>query len=442
MTAAAWLATVIFVVTYVLLILDRLPKTVVVLAGASLMIVLGVLDQHTAFHGTDAVQGVDWNTIFLLIGMMIVVNITRKTGLFDWIAIRTAKVGGGNPVLILIGMCFSTAVLSALIDNVTTVLLVIPTAIVIYEALELDPVPYLIFLIFASNIGGSATLIGHPANIIIGSATGFSFMDFIYVNLPITAPIFILLCGVMWFLLRSAMAIGPEQRARIMQLDENRALRDRRLLWRSLVVLALVFIGFGVHDLIGLEPATIALAGATLLMLLDPAGPTRTLEEVEWPTIFFFIGLFIMVGGLAQAGVVELLGMGIVEATGADSFSLTMVVVWLSGIASALMGSIPFVATMTPIAQTIAHLLNPQLPLAQAVSHPAMQPVWWALSLGSGIGQNLALIGAPTNLVAAAIATRSGHPISFRRYLTYGLPITLPFIGLCAVYLWLRFFTG
>ncbi|MGI5818925.1 MAG: SLC13 family permease, partial [Armatimonadota bacterium] len=321
MTAAAWLATGIFVAVYALLILDRLPKATLVLAGASLMIVLGVLDQHTAFHGSESVQGVDWNTIFLLIGMMVVVNITRKTGLFDWIAIRTAKLGRGNPVWILIGMSASTAVLSALIDNVTTMLLVIPTAIVIYEALELDPVPYLILLVFASNIGGSATLIGHPANIIIGSATGFSFMDFIYVNFPIALLIFLILCVTMWFLLRSATAVTPEQRARVMQLDETRALRDRKLLGRSLVVLTLIFLGFGVHDLIGLEPATVALAGATLLLLLDPAGPTRALEEVEWPTVFFFfIGLFIMVAGLAETGVVERLGTGLVDVTGGGFF--------------------------------------------------------------------------------------------------------------------------
>ena len=442
MTAAAWLATGIFVAVYALLILDRLPRATLVLAGAALMIVLGVLDQHTAFHGTDEVQGVDWNTIFLLIGMMIVVNITRKTGLFEWIAIRTAKFGKGNPVLILIGMSCSTAVLSALIDNVTTVLLVIPTAIVIYEALEIEPVPYLILLVLASNIGGSATLIGHPANIIIGSATGFSFMDFIYVNFPIALVLFILLCGIMWFALRAAMIVTPEQRARIMQLDESRALRDMTLLWRSLGVLTLVFIGFAIHDLVGLEPATVALAGAALLLLLDPAGPTKTLEEVEWPTIFFFIGLFIMVAGLAETGVIGLLGVWLVDVTGGSHFALTMVVIWLAGFASALMGSIPFVATMSPIVRTIAQVLHPNLGIEQAVRHAAMRPIWWALSLGSGVGQNFALIGAPTNLVAAAVAARSGYPISFRRFLAWGLPITFPFIVLCMLYLWLRFFTG
>jgi len=442
MSVTAWLATGVFVAVYVLLILDRLPKTTLVLAGACMMIVLGVVDQHTAFHGTQAVQGVDWNTIFLLIGMMIVVNITRKTGLFEWIAVRTAKLGRGQPLLILIGMSLSTAVLSALIDNVTTVLLVIPTAIVIYEALEIDPIPYLIFLVFASNIGGSATLIGHPANIIIGSSSGFSFMDFIRVNLPITLVIFVVLCGLMWLLLRRTGEAGSEQRARIMAMDETRALTDRQLLPRCLAVLALIFLGFGVHDMLGLEPATVALTGATLLLLLDPAGPTRTLEEIEWPTIFFFIGLFIMVGGLTQAGVVRQLGLWMMDVTGGSSFALTMSVVGLAGLASALMGSIPFVATMAPIVHTIAELMHPELSTHDAITHSSMRPVWWGLSLGAGIGQNFALIGAPTNLVAAAIAKRSGHPISFKRFLAYGVPITLPFIGLSAIYLWLRFFTG
>lgn len=442
MSVTAWLATAVFVSVYILLMLDRVPKTTVVLAGACAMIVLGIVDQHTAFHGTDAVKGVDWNTIFLLIGMMIVVNITRKTGLFEWIAIRTAKLGRGHPLLILIGMCVSTAVLSALIDNVTTVLLVIPTAIVIYEALEIDPIPYLIFLVFASNIGGSATLIGHPANIIIGSSSGFSFMDFIRVNLPITLVIFVLMCGLAWLLLRAAGSAGKDQRARIMAMDETRALRDRKLLPRSLVVLGLIFLGFGVHDRLGFEPATVALTGATLLLLLDPAGPRETLEEVEWPTIFFFIGLFIMVGGLTEAGVVKRIGLWMMDVTGAGSFALTMSVVALAGVASALMGSIPFVATMAPVVHTIAELMHPELAMHEAVTHSTMRPVWWALSLGSGIGQNFALIGAPTNLVAAAIATRSGHPISFKRFLAYGVPITLPFVGLCAIYLWLRFFSG
>ncbi len=439
MTAGAWLATGIFVAVYALIVLDRLPKSVVVLAGASLMIALGVLDQHTAFHGTEVIQGVDWNTIFLLIGMMVIVNITRKTGLFEWIAVRTAKMGRGQPVLILIGMACSTAVLSALVDNVTTVLLVIPTAIVIYEALELDPVPYLIFLVFASNIGGSATLIGHPANIIIGSATGLSFMDFVSVNLPIVLVLFALLCALAWFILRS-VDVGPQQRARIMGLDETRALRNTPLLIKSLAVLALVLIGFVIHDRLGLEPATVALGGATLLMLLDPSGVHDALEEVEWPTIFFFIGLFIMVTGLTETGVIELIGASMVEITGGQRLALSAVSLWLAGGASALMGSIPFVATMTPIVSHIAEALNPDLPVGDAIRHSVMRPIWWALSLGAGIGQNFALIGAPTNLVAAAIAARSGYPISFKRFLAYGLPITFPFIGLCGVYLWIRFF--
>ncbi len=443
MTAAAWIAASIFVVVYILIASERVDKTKIALAGGALMIILGVVDQHTAFHGSDAVEGIDWNTLFLLMGMMIIVNVTRHTGLFEWLAIKTAKAGRGRPVPILVGMTIITAVLSALLDNVTTVLLIAPTIIVIYEALELDPVPFLIFAILASNIGGTATLVGDPPNIMIASATGFSFMDYIYVNGPIVGVIFLLLCGVIWFTIGRRVRITDEQRERVMQFDESRAITDHRLLWRCLVVIGLVFVGFAIHGAVGLEPATIALGGAALILLLHPEGPREILEEIEWPTIFFFIGLFIMVAGLVKVGVVETMGRGMIDLTHGNTLALTMVVLWFSAFASGVIDNIPFVATMTALLKVVAHDLHPDptgLAAADIITHPGVLPVWWALSLGACLGGNMTLIGASANVVVAGISSRSGHPIGFLRFMKYGVPMTIMSLAISTVYLYFRFF--
>ncbi len=444
MTATAWLAAAIFVAAYVLIALEKVDKTKIALAGAALMILLGVIDQHTAFHGAQGVEGIDWNTIFLLMGMMIIVNITRRTGLFEWVAIRTAKLGRGRPIPILIGMTISTALLSAALDNVTTVLLIAPTVIVIYEALELDPVPFLICVILASNIGGTATLIGDPPNIIIASAANITFVEFIVVNGPIILLAFLVFAGVLWLVMGRRFSAPEEARLRVMQFDEARALTDRRLLRRCLVVIAVVLVGFSVHGALHLEPATIALGGAALLLLLHPEGPRETLEEIEWPTIFFFIGLFIMVGGLVKVGVVKALGDGMIGVTQGNIAALTVVVLWFSAFASGIIDNIPFVATMAALLKVVASDLAPAgaeatHTAAELIRHDAIMPVWWALSLGACLGGNITLIGASANVVVSGIASRSGHPIGFVRFLKYGVPITLVHLGLCTVYLWLRF---
>jgi Na+/H+ antiporter NhaD/arsenite permease-like protein len=415
MTAAAWIAASIFVVVYILIASERVDKTKIALAGGALMIILGVVDQHTAFHGSDAVEGIDWNTLFLLMGMMIIVSVTRHTGLFEWLAIKTAKAGRGRPVPILIGMTLVTAVLSALLDNVTTVLLIAPTIIVIYEALELDPVPFLIFAILASNIGGTATLVGDPPNIMIASAAGFSFMDFIYMDAPVVAVIFVAFVGGLLLWMGRRYHVSEEQRERVMQFDESRAITDHRLLWRCLVVIGLVFVGFAIHGAVGLEPATIALGGAALILLLHPEGPRETLEEIEWPTIFFFIGLFIMVAGLVKVGVVETMGRGMIDLTHGNTLALTMVVLWFSAFASGVIDNIPFVATMTALLKVVAHDLHPDpsgLAAADIITHPGVLPVWWALSLGACLGGNMTLIGASANVVVAGISSRSASSAS------------------------------
>lgn len=444
MNSTAWLAAGIFVAAYALIATEKVDKTKVALMGGALMILLGIIDQHTAFSGSHETEGIDWNTIFLLMGMMIIVNITRRTGLFEWVAIRTAKIGRGRPIPILVGMTLSTALLSAALDNVTTVLLIAPTVIVIYEALELDPVPFLIFVILASNIGGTATLIGDPPNIIIASQANITFLEFIQVNGPVIFVIFLLFVALIWLMLGRRFSVDEALRLRVMQFDEARALTDRPLLWRCLVVIALVLIGFALHGALHLEPATVALGGAALLLLLHPEGPRETLEEIEWPTIFFFIGLFIMVAGLVSAGVVDALGQGMIDITRGNSLALTMIVLWFSAIASGLIDNIPFVATMAALLKSVAPELaaNPEAyeTAAQLVRNEAVMPVWWALSLGACLGGNITLIGASANVVVSGISSRSGHPIGFMRFLKWGLPMTLVFLVLCTAYLWLLFF--
>jgi len=444
MNSTAWLAAGIFVAAYALIATEKVDKTKVALMGGALMILLGIIDQHTAFSGTHEIEGIDWNTIFLLMGMMIIVNITRRTGLFEWVAIKTAKIGRGRPIPILVGMTLSTALLSAALDNVTTVLLIAPTVIVIYEALELDPVPFLIFVILASNIGGTATLIGDPPNIIIASQANITFLEFIQVNGPVIFITFLLFVALIWLLLGKRFSVDEARRLRVMQFNESRALTDRPLLWRCLVVIALVLTGFALHGALHLEPATVALGGAALLLLLHPEGPRETLEEIEWPTIFFFIGLFIMVAGLVNVGVVDALGQGMIDITRGNSLALTMIVLWFSAIASGIIDNIPFVATMAALLKAVAPELaadpGAYETAAQLVRNEAVMPVWWALSLGACLGGNITLIGASANVVVAGISSRSGHPIGFMRFLKWGLPMTLVFLALCTAYLWLLFF--
>lgn len=443
MGLTAYLAAGIFAVVYFLIAIERVDKTKIALAGGALMIILGVIDQHSAFYGHGEVEGIDWNTLFLLMGMMIIVNVTRHTGLFEWLAIRTAKIARGRPVAILIGMTLTTALLSAMLDNVTTVLLIAPTVILIYEALELDPVPALIFVVLASNIGGTATLVGDPPNIMIASAAGLSFLDFLVVDAPAVAIIYALFALIIVLWAGRRYQVSPEQRARIMQFDESRAITDPQLLRRCVFVIALVLAGFTIHGAVGLEPATIALAGAALIMLLHPEGPRQTLEEIEWPTIFFFIGLFIMVAGLVNVGVVAALGRGMINLTGGNTAAMTMVVLWFSALASGVIDNIPFVATMSALIKIVAHELHPD-PAAAAsmqeiIKHEAILPVWWALSLGACLGGNMTIIGASANVVVAGIAGRSGYPITFKRFLKYGVPLTFLSLVVSTIYLWLLF---
>lgn len=434
------LSTCIFVLAYALIAGDRLHKTTIALAGAVAMILVGLVGQQEAFHGSDAVAGIDWNTVFLLIGMMIIVNITRHTGVFQWLAVKTAKWGKGDPLAIVILLSLVTAVVSAALDNVTTVLLIAPVAVLLCQTLRISPVPLLICIVLASNIGGTATLIGDPPNIMIASAAHLSFLDFLKIDGPVVLLILAVFLATLWPALGPRMHVSADQRAAVMAIDESGLITNRRLLRRSLVVIGLTLAGFGLHAHFGLEPATIALAGAVLMMLSHHEGVEEALREVEWPTIFFFIGLFIMVSALVKSGVVIMMGQGILTLTQGNPLAMAMLVLWFSALASGIIDNIPFVATMTALVHGVAMTLHPEAATFVAAAHaPDVLPLWWALSLGACLGGNFTIVGASANVVVAGLAARTEHPISFIRFMKYGIPVTLQGLIISSVWLWLRF---
>jgi Na+/H+ antiporter NhaD/arsenite permease-like protein len=440
-------ACALFVFVYALIASERIHRTKLALVGASLMLLLRLVDQHAALHGHGEVAGTDWNTILLLIGMMIVVEETRRTGVFEWTAIKAARLARGEPVLIIIYMCTATALLSTVLDNVTTVLLFAPVTLLVCQSLKVDPAPYLISVIIASNIGGTATLVGDPPNIMIGSAGHISFMEFLAVDGPITALVMAAFLVTVWLAFRKRLVVTPEQRAHVMAFDESKAITDPAMLKRCGAVIGAILAGFCVHGAVGLEPATIALAGAAIILLISKGTLEEAFRAVEWETIFFYLGLFIMVSGLVEVGVVKLLADSVLAAAGADAglskaglAALTMGVLWLSALAAGVMGNVAFVPIMSAIIADLAVGVHGGPADAAVLSHQeAIYPLWWALSLGACFGGNFTLVGAGANVVVAGIADRSNHPIGFMRYMKYGVPLTLQSLLLSSVYLWLRF---
>ncbi|KGP76270.1 membrane protein [Desulfosporosinus sp. Tol-M] len=417
-----WLSIIIFVITYIFIITDKIHRTIVVWMGAVLVIVLGVINQE------KAIEHIDFNTLLLLIGMMVIVGITRKSGVFEYLAIKSAKMVKGEPVAILVALGFITAVASALLDNVTAVLLVVPITYALTDLLEIAPIPFLFTEIITSNIGGTATLIGDPPNIMIGSATGLGFMDFI-MNLALPVGIILvttIVCLV--FIYKKDLTADKDKIERLMALNEIDCIREWLILKKSLVVLGLTILGFLLHQSLHLESATIALFGAGLLMLITREEPEEALLSIEWPTIFFFAGLFILVGGLQVNGVISLIANISLQITG-DSVALTgILVLWLSALASAFVDNIPFVATMIPLLQEVGQL-----------SQMPMESIWWSLALGACLGGNGSLIGASANVIVAGIAERNGTPIKFKEFLIVGFPLMLLSIIISTGYLYLVF---
>ncbi len=435
-----WTATLIFVTAYAVIVSEKIHKTKVALLGAALTLITKVLTQHEALHDIDL--GVDWNVIFLLISMMLIVNIMTKTGVFQYVAVKSAKLGKGNPFTIMAIFAVVTAVSSAFLDNVTTVLLLAPVTLLIAEQLEIDPVPYLITEALASNIGGTATLIGDPPNIMIASKAGFDFMDFIVHLTPAIIVIMVVWMLVWKVVFGRRLHVKEHLKARIMAMNENELIKDPVLLKKCLVVLGLTVAGFILHGFFHYEPATVALMGAATLLFISGEEPHHALAEVEWPTIFFFIGLFIIIGGTVKVGLIELMSQKMIDLTAPtreSMFTLSMVMVWFSGIASAIVDNIPFVATMNPLIIGMCGKVFGATDVA-TLQNATMLPVWWALALGACLGGNGTAIGASANVIVVGMSEKAGHKITFVRFLAYGVPVMFLTIILSTLYIWLRYY--
>lgn len=410
-------AIIIFLVAYGIIISEKLNRTVVALLGAIAMVVFHILSQEEAFHV------IDFNTIGLLVGMMTIVNILKRTGIFQYIAIKTAKLSKGSPWKIMLYFSVVTAVASALLDNVTTILLIAPVTFVITETLGLNPVPFLITEVLTANIGGTATLIGDPPNIMIGGATNLSFMDFL-VNLgPVVVVIFIVVLFLLKFIYGSQLKISEENKAKIAEFDETKTITDPVLLKKSGIVLLGTIIGFAIHQSFGLESATIALLGAGILLLISKVDVEEILTEVEWPTIFFFMGLFIMVGALEEIGVIEVVANQLISLTHGNVFVTTMLILWVAAIASAFLDNIPFVATMIPLIHSIG------------ATGMDTTPLWWALALGACLGGNGSVVGATANVIVSGMLHKKGYKLTFGDFLKIGFPLMVISVFISMIYL-------
>lgn len=422
----------ILILAYIFIATEKIPKVTIALLGAGLTIFLGLVSSAKSagdlLNPHYYINFVDFNVIFLLVSMMIIVLISTKSGMFTWLANELLKMTKGHPVKILVVLGFFTAIVSAFLDNVTTVILIIPITIAISRELDIDPVPYLITEVFASNIGGTATLIGDPPNIIIGSAAGFSFMDFVN---ELTGVILVTLVAVlcaMYLFFRHHLKTTPEKMALVTQLDNSKTITDKPLMIRSVVVLALVIIGFVLHDVTHIDTYLVAMLGASILLLFEK--PQDILEKVEWNTILFFIGLFIIIGGLEASGGIKLMAEWIIDVTQGSQTAAGMLILWASGLISGVIDNIPYTATMSPMLVEISKVMGTDY----------TYPLWWCLSLGACLGGNLTIIGAAANVVVSEQAAKDGHPIAFMRFMKYGVVTVLISLVISSAYVYLKYF--
>jgi Na+/H+ antiporter NhaD/arsenite permease-like protein len=425
MTVQAILAIAVFVTAYVFIATERIPRVAAALGGAAIMLVVGATSADEAFFAEET--GIDWNVIFL----MIIVGVLRQTGLFEYLAIWAAKRAGAKPYRVMVMLVLITAVASAALDNVTTVLLVAPVTLLICERLGTNPVPYLLAEVMASNIGGAATLIGDPPNIIIASRADLSFNDFLINMAPIVVvllAVFVVMCR---FLFRHAFVYHADRAERLMALHEREAITNSRLLRRSLGVLALVLAGFTLHSALHVEPSVVAMLGAGLLVAVSGLTSSKYLADVEWETLVFFAGLFIMVGSLVNVGVIGQLGEIATDAVGDNYLAAAIGLLFGSAVLSGLVDNIPYVATMAPLVGGL---------VAGSGGSPQGVALWWALALGADLGGNATAVGASANVVVTGIAARNGHPISFWTFTKYGIVVTAVTVTLCLPYLWLRYY--
>ncbi|MED4974497.1 MULTISPECIES: ArsB/NhaD family transporter [Geobacillus thermoleovorans group] len=426
-----YFAIAVFLVVYAIIISEKIHRAVIALLGAALMVIFGIVDIEKAFT-----HHIEWGTITLLIGMMILVGITSKSGFFQYMAIKAAKLAKGRPVRILVMLSLLTGLLSAFLDNVTTVLLVVPVTFSITRMLQVNPVPYLISEVLLSNIGGTATLIGDPPNIMIGSANKhLDFNTFLFNLTPIVIAIAIVTVALLAFVYRKQLKTDPALIQKLIELRDADYIQDAKLMRKSVAVLGLTILGFIFHSVIHVDAAVIAMTGAVVLMLI--AVPEHELEDVfhsiEWGTIFFFAGLFVLVGGLVDIGLIKSLAEKTLDVTGGDISTAAYFILWLSGVASATIDNIPFVATMIPLIQDMA------VGMGLSPDAPQIDVLWWALSLGACLGGNGTLIGASANVIVAGIASREGHGFTYVDFLKIGAPLTLIALLLSHAYLWLRY---
>ena len=425
----------ILLVAYIFIASEKIQKSVVALVGAALTMLLGLLP----FHGHYDVQSakyiksvfeyIEFDVIFLLVGMMIIVHIAAKSGVFKWMALELLKLTKGHPKFVLFALALFTAVASAFLDNVTTVVLIMPVTFVIAKELECDSIPFLITEVLASNIGGTATLIGDPPNIIIGAKAGLSFMDFVNELTLIVSIIFVVCVGILIFMFRKSLKTTADKMEHIANLDNSKTITDKKLMIRSMITLILVIAGFVTHDMTGIPAYVFAVAGGAFLLLFE--NPKEVYRDVEWLTIFFFVGLFIIIGGFEANGGISFLADKLIEFTHGSLSVATMFILWGSGILSGIVDNIPYTATMAPMIAQVQHTL----PYAGVGHHP----LWWALSLGACLGGNLTIIGAAANVIVSETAAVKGHPISFMRFMKYGVIVTFVSLALSSAYLYLKY---
>ena len=427
----------ILLIAYIFIASEKIQKSVVALVGAALTMLLGLipLEGHLDIENMKYIKGVfehvDFEVIFLLIGMMIIVHNASRSGVFKWMALNLLKATKGHPKTVLFALATFTAVASAFLDNVTTVVLMMPITFIIAKEFETDPVPFLITEVLASNIGGTATLIGDPPNIIIGTRAGLSFMDFVRELSPVVAIIFIVSTSMLVFMFRKGLKATPEKMAQVANMDNSKTITDKALMIRSVITLALVILGFVTHDITHISAYVFAVAGAAFLLLFEE--PKEIYKDVEWLTIFFFVGLFIIIGGFESNGGIKYLADQLIVLTNGSLNAATMIILWASGILSGIIDNIPYTATMAPL---ISELVNPANPNAITGN---TQALWWALSLGACLGGNLTIIGAAANVIVSETAASQGHKISFMRFMKYGALVTMISLAISTAYLAIKY---
>ncbi len=412
-------SSLILITAFILIAWEKIPKVTTALIGSALMLVMEKGPQEKIF------SHIDFSVIFLLVSMMIIVTITARTGVFKKIAFEMIKLTKGNPKLILLSVALFTAFFSAFLDNVTTVFLILPVIFSIASELDIDPIPYLITIILSSNIGGTATLIGDPPNIIIGSAAGLSFLDFVRELTLIVVLIFVVSMFLLLFLFRRELKCTPAIEDKLQNVDNKNLIKDKKSMIRSVVVLALVILGFLTHDITKIDAYIISMLGAGVLLLFDT--PSQIIQEVEWTTIFFFIGLFLIVGGFAEAGGIKLLSEKMLSLTGGSSEIAAYMILWMSGIFSAVIDNIPYTATMVPLIKELSATMN-------------VYPLWWSLALGACLGGNATIIGAAANVIVIDSSRAFGYNISFMKFFKYGVLVTAVSLIMSSAYLYFRFF--